>query len=77
MAENNNRNANDIAKVAADEIAQLRGIMENSIREELKQAAASVFMMFREFVAAGFTEAQALKLVSSIMTGGKNENKHN
>jgi len=41
------------------------------LQREIKQAARSLFMVYSEFVTAGFSEGQALSLVKSLI--GKEE----
>ena len=41
------------------------------LQREIKQAARSLFMVYSEYVKAGFSEGQALSLVKSLI--GKEE----
>lgn len=70
MSKNNKENTGDIRAISEKEIAELSGVMENTLRKEFVQAASNMFFIFKGFVDAGFTETQALQLTSSILNGG-------
>lgn len=52
-------------------------LLDDSIRENQKEAAKAIFGLFQDFIAAGFTETQALDLVKVMIVtglkGGQNE----
>lgn len=52
-------------------------LLDDSIRENQKEATKAVFSLYQDLMAAGFTEAQSLDLVKSMITaglkGGNNE----
>ena len=52
-------------------------LLDESIRENQKEATKAVFCLYQDLMAAGFTEAQSFDLVKSMITaglkGGNNE----
>ena len=52
-------------------------LLDESIRENQKEATKAVFSLYQDLMAAGFTEAQSFDLVKSMITaglkGGNNE----
>ncbi len=52
-------------------------LLDDSIRENQKEATKAIFGLYQDLMAAGFTEAQSFDLVKSMITaglkGGNNE----
>lgn len=52
-------------------------LLNDSIRENQKEATKEIFGLYQDLIAAGFTEAQSFDLVKSMITaglkGGNNE----
>ena len=52
-------------------------LLDDSIRENQKEATKAIFGLYQDLMAAGFSEAQSFDLVKSMITaglkGGNNE----
>ena len=63
-------NNDDIRNAAMNELKQLMGMMANPQAMEMAGACRELFVLYKGFVEAGFTDKQAMQLIVGILQAG-------